>query len=276
MSTEDRDWWLAEAGEYVLGTLSNAEAKFFEEQMRDNPSLHSMVLYWQERLQPLASTVQPIDPPARVWQKISRQLQLGDQATNKQLTTTQTSNRRHTGERRSGSELLSSKHRRLSSKKLNRKVNIWRGATALATAASLVLATTLWVQNENDQDSALQYKFDTITVVSDENTNPLWIVDASSTSKSIRLTALAPPELASDKSYELWMVKPDNQGVVSLGLLPTTAGESAILNAPGLNASAIALAVSVEPTGGSPDLVPTGPVLFQGKVQQLKRMEKSI
>mgnify|MGYP001475533431 CR=1 FL=1 len=54
----------------------------------------------------------------------------------------------------------------------------------------------------------------------------------------------------------------------SLGLLPPE-GEFAIALSPQLEKdviSAVALAVSVEPPGGSPSGAPTGPVIYQGAV----------
>ena len=73
----------------------------------------------------------------------------------------------------------------------------------------------------------------------------------------------AEPEQQPASDYELWVLRDD--GVpVSLGLLPQS-GERELSLSPGaidaLGRGEL-LAVSLEPLGGSPEDVPTGPVLY--------------
>jgi anti-sigma-K factor RskA len=75
--------------------------------------------------------------------------------------------------------------------------------------------------------------------------------------------------LTADRVLELWSVPP--QGAPrSLGLISasgTTVLSRAKLPATLLKGGTAALAVSVEPPGGSPTGAPTGPVVFAGKLQ---------
>jgi anti-sigma-K factor RskA len=80
---------------------------------------------------------------------------------------------------------------------------------------------------------------------------------------------LTPVALTANRVLELWSVPP--QGAPrSLGLISasgTTVLPRDRLPAGLLKGGTAALAVSVEPPGGSPTGAPTGPVVFAGKLQ---------
>jgi anti-sigma-K factor RskA len=71
------------------------------------------------------------------------------------------------------------------------------------------------------------------------------------------------------KSLELWML-PDGSAPKSLGVIPDSGvGRVTLPAAPDVAlANVPALAVSLEPAGGSPTGAPTGPVLYSGKVER--------
>ena len=80
---------------------------------------------------------------------------------------------------------------------------------------------------------------------------------------------LTPVSLTSDRVLELWSVPPQGNPS-SLGLISAngaTVLKRGRLPATLLKGGTAALAVSVEPPGGSPTGVPTGPVVFAGKLQ---------
>lgn len=62
------------ASEYVLGTLSADERIYVTGLMRSNPDLRQRVRIWEERLNPLASAVPPVKPPAKVWRAIAQKI----------------------------------------------------------------------------------------------------------------------------------------------------------------------------------------------------------
>jgi anti-sigma-K factor RskA len=73
--------------------------------------------------------------------------------------------------------------------------------------------------------------------------------------------------LAAGKATELWLIVPDEKPI-ALGVFPAI--ETATMQLPPdimarLNAKAT-LAVSIEPTGGSPTGQPTGPVIATGEM----------
>jgi anti-sigma-K factor RskA len=90
-----------------------------------------------------------------------------------------------------------------------------------------------------------------------------WRVEVLGDSQEISLHVNQVHELPPGKAHELWALSASGGPPVSLGLLPHTGDHHRVLNAAqrAALASAQQLAVSLEPSGGSPTGLPTGPVL---------------
>ena len=93
-----------------------------------------------------------------------------------------------------------------------------------------------------------------------------WRVELLGDNQELSVQALAPHELDAGKALELWVLPApgtNNGNPVSLGLLPASGEQHRVLSAAQRTALAGAkqLAVSLEPAGGSPTGLPTGPVL---------------
>jgi anti-sigma-K factor RskA len=207
------------AAEYALGTLRGRARARLKRWMRDDPELTKEIQSWETRLAPMAQAVEPVAPPARVWNQIERQL---------------------------GSRTKSSWWKALG----------WMAAGA--AAAMIAVAVLLPLQG----DSTAAY----VAVLSDPKTNrPVLVATAERADKVLRINVLDPAIHVSGRSLELWALpqdgKPRSLGVVSnqergaLKLL--AAADQALGNVP-------ALAISLEPPGGSPTGQPTGPVLYTG------------
>lgn len=110
-----------------------------------------------------------------------------------------------------------------------------------------------------------------MAVFADLNSRPLWIV--SFDTGNGRLVAESPGVPAADGGfvYELWAL-PAGGAPKSLGVLPTTAGRYETELAPesfsAIEQSA-SLAISLEPVGGSPTGLPTGPIVHQAALVRL-------
>lgn len=143
-----------------------------------------------------------------------------------------------------------------------KKASLWRtlGLLAAGAAAAMVaMAVLLPLQREGVPASYL-------AVLSDPKTSrPVLVATAERSDKVLRLNVLDPAIHVSGRSLELWALpeggKPRSLGVVSnqergaLKLL--AAADQALANVP-------ALAITLEPAGGSPTGQPTGPVLYTG------------
>ena len=71
------------------------------------------------------------------------------------------------------------------------------------------------------------------------------------------------PEPASDKDYQLWIITPESKQPVDAGIVPAGTDYLTFEAARPVNQVA-ALAISIEPKGGSP--APQGPVIYLGKL----------
>ena len=228
--TIDRDDGTPMAAEYVLGVLSAAERRDFEQRLAHEPALRTEVDYWERRLGGLASEIKPIDPPPQTWAAIETALNASDVT------------------RRSG---------------LWNSIAFWRWA-AIGSAAVAAASIALIVAGRPPGPSpALVAKLDAgagqtgFVAAIDPARNGLTIVPASVTNLNQRV-------------LELWLIAPGDKPR-SLGLIE--AGRPVHINLPADLVQRIAadatLAVSLEPPGGSPTGLPTGPVIANGKLTNL-------
>jgi anti-sigma-K factor RskA len=85
-------------------------------------------------------------------------------------------------------------------------------------------------------------------------------VDTTKNTLSIRRVADAAPE---DKSYELWAVEP-GQSPKSMGVVDQASYTRPLPYSP----QDLVFAISLEPKGGSPTGVATGPIVYSGPLLQ--------
>ena len=65
------------AAEYVLGVLSVEDRRRAEFRIASEPSFAAEVAFWEARLGGLADAVPPVQPPAKVWDRIEARLSAG-------------------------------------------------------------------------------------------------------------------------------------------------------------------------------------------------------
>jgi len=218
------------AAEYALGTLQGRARRRFERSLKEEPALRRLVVAWQERLTPLNEGIAPVQPPARVWRSIEQRI-------------------RKTSRR--GASIWDS-------------LGFWRTASFVASAAVVVLAVVLTTATPTSKPHDTM-----VAVLSDEQSNPAitvsWQADPRGAER-LRVRVMGHAEMAPDTAWELWMLPGGDQKPVSLGLITTHENQTVVLPRPlavKIN-QASGLAMSVEPKGGSPTGVPTGPILYKG------------
>jgi anti-sigma-K factor RskA len=223
------------AAEYALGTLQGRARRRFERSLKDDPALRRYVAGWQERLAPLDGALAPVQPPARVWHAIQRRITAS-------------------GARRGLAALWDN-------------LGFWRGAAFASVAAALLLAASVGVLRPERSELM-------VVVMSDEHAAPKMTVSWQTDDrgdKRMRIRVLGHAEMAPDTAWELWMLPGGDRKPLSLGLITTHETQSVVVPrelAAQVNA-AWGLAMSVEPTGGSPTGLPTGPVLYKGQCTRL-------
>ncbi|RZU46874.1 anti-sigma-K factor RskA [Fluviicoccus keumensis] len=136
----------------------------------------------------------------------------------------------------------------------------WRGWAFGATAAALMLLT--FVVLRPAPAPLLE-----LAVISTPEGKPNWLVRLDEPHQRLSIATLFPVAVDKDKALELWAI-PDGKAPVSLGLLRMNGKTAEVeLSDQGVQRLAMAgtLAISVEPSGGSPTGLPTGPVIGSGK-----------
>ncbi len=136
----------------------------------------------------------------------------------------------------------------------------WRGLwLALPTAvAAAWLAVTLLPTPAADR----------VAIFADQNAETLWVISADLNRGLLQTEAVTVPDVAVNTSFELWVL-PTEGPPQSLGLLPINTGSvETQISAQLVSAltDAGTLAISVEPSGGSPTGLPTGPVVYQASL----------
>jgi anti-sigma-K factor RskA len=222
------------AAEYVLGVLQGAARRRFERSLKDDPRLRDLVAQWRDRLAPLDALAEPVQPPARVWHAIRDRVRLG-------------SGRRS----------------------LWANLGLWRTAALASTAAALALAAALAVLLPGPHAPEMM-----VVVMSGEDAAPAmtvsWPMHPTGEPK-LRIRVFGHPEMPAGTAWELWMLPGGDQKPVSLGLIGTEPTQQLTIPrklAP-LIERAWGLAMTVEPSGGSPTGLPTGPVLYKGQCTKL-------
>jgi anti-sigma-K factor RskA len=216
------------AAEYVLGTLRGPARRRFESLLGGHPLLRDQVAQWQARLAPLAASIEPVEPSPRVWQDVQARLFPA------------------------AADAAAPWWRRLGP---------WRAFSGLATVALVAVlvvgqqppppaAPIVVVLGANPQvEAAVQARF---------------VASLSPDGRALVLRPIDAPPLTAQQVLELWAVPPSG-APRSLGLVRAD-GATTLLRAQLLDDTA-ALAVSVEPAGGSPTGAPTGPIVSLGRLQ---------
>lgn len=162
---------------------------------------------------------------------------------------------------------------------LQRRVRRWRGVTVVMGALAALLALYIGVGQFAPGLVALGHRPQPViaaapppgarlvAVLQQEPTAPAFLLtlDVQNRTYTVRTVSATP---TAGRSYELWLISSKYPSPRSLGLVGGEAFTSRPLPA-GFDLDTMRganYAVSLEPAGGSPSGVPTGPVLFTGKM----------
>lgn len=103
-----------------------------------------------------------------------------------------------------------------------------------------------------------------LIVLNDAQQHGEWVVSADASRQHLSIAPLRPTAVAAQHSLQLWLI-PGGQAPVSMGLLHNDIPTRVTLRNTTLPPDAT-IAISLEPAGGSPTGLPTGPVLYSGKL----------
>jgi anti-sigma-K factor RskA len=224
------------AAEYVLGTLSREERAEAGARIASDPAFARAVQAWERRLGPLAESVAPVQPPPGLYNKIRAQIGLA-------------------------SHVISLKAREQT---MVRRANRWRNTTAGMTALAASLAGVVMWQDYQRRQMPTQY----VAVLQADKALPAFLLTVDTKSNMFVISAMQKPA-EPEKSYQLWLVHDDMPHPKSLGVFDDSEMDVRPMSPTGPMHDMMmdgTYAVSVEPRGGSPTGLPTGPVVFSGKL----------
>ncbi|WP_258240010.1 anti-sigma factor [Pseudidiomarina homiensis] len=134
------------------------------------------------------------------------------------------------------------------------KTSWWAWLSSIAAAVLLVVLVQQTLLTEPTPST------DRIAVIQNESARTLWLIEQRDQQLYVSATANVDP--LTNEDYQLWMLPANGEAPISLGLLPQQ-GQRTLTVPAELDLSQVAaLAVSREPLGGSPEAIPTGPVVF--------------
>jgi anti-sigma-K factor RskA len=139
--------------------------------------------------------------------------------------------------------------------------SLWKALGLVASGAAAALAAVALLLPLQPTEVPASY----IAVLSDPKTShPVLVATAARTERVLHVTTLDPAIHVSGRSLELWALPRGGQPK-SLGLVAGEKTELKLVAAADQSLGEVpALAVSLEPQGGSPTGQPTGPVLYTG------------
>jgi anti-sigma-K factor RskA len=139
--------------------------------------------------------------------------------------------------------------------------SLWKALGLIASGAAAALAAVALLLPLKPTEVPASY----IAVLSDPKTShPVLVATAARTERVLHVTTLDPAIHVSGRSLELWALPRGGQPK-SLGLVAGEKTELKLVAAADQSLGEVpALAVSLEPQGGSPTGQPTGPVLYTG------------
>jgi anti-sigma-K factor RskA len=238
-SPEDRDTL---AAEYALGLLDGeARAEALRLDAAD-PEFRASVARWLGRLAPLLDEVEPVEPPAQVWKRVESNLgpQIAGATADDPGNVVQ----------------------------LRRKVVLWRSWAAGATAIAASLALFLVARPDPVPPAQPAAPAPMVAMLEAGGSD----AKLAATYDPAGGTLVVVPTVltgAAGHEHQLWLIpaggSPQPIGMVRPGTPMRMKMPGEMM--PEMERGAV-LAVSVEPTGGSPTGLPTGPVIASGKFSQ--------
>lgn len=252
MSPQEAQERSADAGEYVIGTLTDAERQAFEARMQADVALQREVHAWQDRLIGLTARLSPVALPPQLWSRIAARLgavSLTQAPRNAPPTASAANDPRWTG------------------------VRFWQAVSGLAVAAVVAMATVLVSQRPPEPAPLAQAAPRFLAVLqSPDKATAGWVVETVTSADvqpgeaAIRLVPLGPNvDIPEGKTMQFWTKPQGAKGPTSLGLVkPGQVVVVPVSRLPGL-ADQTLFELTLEPAGGSPYSKPSGPILYVGR-----------
>jgi anti-sigma-K factor RskA len=226
------------AAEHALRLLEGEELVEARRLQAEDRGFAAEVSSWEERFAPCFDEIAPIAPGAHVWERIRRVVE----------------------GTRGGADIVA----------MRRKVRRWQGFTGLAAAAAVALALVAvppLLRRPAPPPAVERPQPVLIASLGDQQSPGSLAVTFVPGASELLVTASA-IERPPGRDHQLWII-PDGGTPISLGVISTELSAKRRLS-PALAAqfrAGATVALSREPSGGSPTGQPTGPVVAAGELQ---------
>ena len=237
---DDRD---ALAAEYVLGLLRDAEAVEAERRLADDADFAQAVADWRRRLADLDMTAAPQPVGPALWTRIAGSLALASAAP--------VAPAMRTAPRPEQPGFLS---------QLWDSLGFWRGLSAAAVAAAAALVVVFGLGPPREDQPAF------VAVLLTDAGRPGAVMHAYADGR-VTVIPLEVAPIPQGRTLQLWSISTASPSPVAIGLMDqvrTIRLDQRRLSPAQIRAT---FAISVEPAGGSPTGLPTGPVVMQGAMK---------
>ncbi|GGI70292.1 hypothetical protein GCM10007973_04090 [Polymorphobacter multimanifer] len=235
------------AMDFALGALDRPARKSAEARLRSDPAFRARVEGWQALLAPLDAETETVLPPGSVWAGVLDEIE--PQRLSSPGPTTQSE-----------------------TKGLWHNLAFWRGlgiaGPALAAVALVAVNPTAppVVTAPSDDQLAAAAPAQLSTSLAGADGAPLLAATWDPLRGTVVLTPVAERD-DPDRDVELWVIEgdkpPRSLGIIEIATPNAHAISSQVVS--GLQPGSV-LAISIEPIGGSPTGLPTGPVVATGKL----------
>ncbi|MCI4568970.1 anti-sigma factor [Lysobacter sp. CFH 32150] len=232
-----------QAAEYVLGVLDATQRRQVEARIAATPAFARLVDAWEQRLGALLDAIEPMAAPAHVWPRIRTRL---------------------------GWSPVEG-----SSRGAWQSVTFWRATTALAAAiavAAVFLGRVPQAPAPVTPPVVMQPSepAQPVTTLARDDGTPGWLASIDVVRGIVRIVPVPAPADAQGRVPELWVIPP-GEAPRSLGLVSVDKTQLVVVPQALLRALAkgSTLAISLEPPGGAPQGVPTGPIIAKGGIQAI-------
>jgi anti-sigma-K factor RskA len=246
MNASDRDADLQDppspdtlAGEYVLGVLDAAERERVRGRIAADPGFARRVAQWEAHLAPLLAELGEEAVPAHVWPRLRTRLGWSPVARTR----------------------------------LWQRTGFWQATTAAAAVFALV---ALLAGREHgvtppvSPPAVASAASHPVTPLRDDAGAAAWVASIDAGAGELQVVPVPAPADAQGRVPELWLIPaggtPRSLGVVSRERTQAVAVPTSLRDQ--LRRGAL-LAITLEPPGGAPQGVPTGPIIAKGEIVSL-------
>lgn len=224
------------AAEFVLGTLDAEEQASLASRRPHDPELDELIRYWEDLLAPMNLEVRPVEPRPDVLTRIESQL---DELTAAPESTP-------ASDPVMEGNLIA----------LRRRLRRWQWSTAVSAVAALILVAVLVGHPQPEFHSH-------IAVFQQNDEQPAFLLSVDLATRELTLKPVTAQPLE-DRSYQLWIkAEPLGDQPRSVSVLndDLTVSADALKDYDPQLLEQATFGISVEPRGGSPTGLPTGPAI---------------